>query len=86
MHDTPPEVERLYRDMLIALTPEERLRMASRMYDTARKPIRAAILRENPGLNEAQLRAQLFLKMYGGDFSHDEIRKIIQKLPNMELE
>lgn len=85
MNDTSPDVEKRYRDMIMALTPQERLAMGSRMHGTARTLLLAAIKREMPHLNDAQLRGQLFLRMYRQDFSADVIRKIAERLPNMEV-
>ncbi len=72
--------------MLMSLTPTERLRMVSRMYNTARKLVIAGIQNKRQQLNASQLRVQLFLRMYGNDFSAAEIKKIINKLPNMQLD
>ncbi len=86
MRDTPPEVEQRYRKMLMSRTPAERLKMASRMFDSARKLVIAGILREGNRLDASQLRAQLFLRMYGCDFTAAEREKIIEKIPNMRLD
>ena len=85
MNDTPPDVEKRYREMIMALTPQERLAMGCRMHETARTLLVSAIKRKMPVLNEAQLRGQLFFHMYRQDFSEDEIRKIAHQLPNVEL-
>lgn len=55
--------------MLLFLTPFERLRMASGMYDSGRKLVIARILDGGHQLNASQLRGQLFLRIYGGDFT-----------------
>jgi hypothetical protein len=86
MGDTSMDIEKRYRDMIMAKTPEERLRMASRMFDSARKLVIAGILRERPNLSESQLRARLFLRMYERDFSAVEIQNIIRKIPDMQLD
>ena len=63
MSDTPEHVERLYNEMLLSRTPLERLRMASRMYDSAKKLVIAGIRDRNPHLTVSQLRAHLFQRM-----------------------
>ena len=72
--------------MMAERTPSERLRMASSMFNTARKLMRAGLLHENPSLNEAQLRARIFVRMYGDCFSREEIGKIMKSIPNMQLD
>ncbi len=71
--------------MLMSLTPTERLRMVSRMYNTARKLVIAGIKNEMGQLTTSQLRGQLFLRMYGNDFSAAEVKRVINKIPNMQL-
>ncbi len=71
--------------MLMSLTPTERLRMVSRMYNTARKLVIAGIQNKRQQLNASQLRGQLFLRMYGNDFSTAEAKRIINKMPNMQF-
>ena len=86
MDDTSEEIKRRYKEMLMSKTPLERLRMASRMYDSAKKLAIAGILKERPHLDTSQLRGQLFLRMYGSDFSPAEIERIIRNIPNMQLD
>jgi hypothetical protein len=86
MDDTLAKVEQRYREMLLSKSPAERLKMASRMYDSARKLVIAGILKERGHLDTPRLRAQLFLRMYGNDFSTTEKERIITKIPNMQLD
>ena len=67
-------------------TPLERLRMVSRMYDTGRKLVISGIQNERQQLNASQLRGQLFLRMYGSDFTVAEVKRIINSIPNMQLD
>jgi hypothetical protein len=80
MNDTPPEIEKRYRDMLMAKSPAERLRMASRMFDSARKLALAGIDAQSPGLAETQRRIQLFLRFYAADFTPAERERIIRHI------
>lgn len=66
MNDTPPEVEKIYRDMIMARTPEERMQMAFSMMATGRQIILASL---PEGLSENEKRRQLFERMYA-----DELR------------
>jgi hypothetical protein len=84
MNDTQPKTEQHYQEMLLSKSPLERLQMASRMFVSGRKLVIAGILKENPHLNPSQLRARLFLRLYGGDFTSTDIERIIKKIPNMQ--
>jgi hypothetical protein len=62
MTDTPPEIERIVRDKLMALSGEERFVMGAQMFDSAREMVKASL---PPGLSEAEQRRQLFKRFYG---------------------
>ena len=66
MNDTPPEVEKLYREMIMARTPEERMQMAFSMMATGRQIILSSL---PEGLSDTEKRRQLFERMYA-----DELR------------
>ncbi len=68
MIDTPPEIEKQYHQMIMALSPARRFQMAGQMFSTAKKLARAGILIKNPNQTEAELRTRLFLRFYGTDF------------------
>ncbi len=86
MSDTPTQIQQRYKEMLMSRTPTERLRMVSRMYDSGRKLVISGIQNGRQELNASQLRGQLFLRMYGNDFSAADIKKIINKIPDMQLD
>ena len=54
------------------------------MFDAAKILMEAGIRHENESMSKPQLRAKLFVRMYGGDFSKSEIEKIMKHLPNMQ--
>ena len=85
MSDASKQMEQRYKEMLMSRTSLERLKMASRMYDSGRKLIISGIRNGKPPLSAAQLRGQVFLRMYGMDFTVDERNRIIHQIPNMEL-
>jgi hypothetical protein len=62
MTDTPPEIERMMRDKLMARSGEERFVMGAQMFESAREMIKASLPR---GLSEAEQRRQLFTRLYG---------------------
>ena len=66
MKDTSPEIAELMRQKIMALSPEERLLMGSRMFDVARA---MAIASFPPGLNEIELKRRLCERFYGDEVS-----------------
>lgn len=72
MTDTPPEVERLYRQMLMARSDAERLRMGFEMLQFARALATAGLPEEHP----VAVREQLFLRFYATDFSPQERARV----------
>jgi hypothetical protein len=64
--DTPPEIERMVRDKIMARSGEERFVMGSQMFDSAREMIRASL---PPGLSETEQRRELFKRIYGREIN-----------------
>ena len=85
MDDTPTKIRQHYHEMLLSKSPIERLRMVSRMYDSVKKLAISGILRETPYLDQSRLRGELFLRIYGNDFSSTERKQIIKRIPDMQL-
>jgi len=81
-----PHLEKLYDEMIMALSPGERLLMGCRMYDFAKSLMIAGIRMQMPDATEAQVRAQFFKRMYGSDFTPEELKKIMRELPNMDVD
>lgn len=84
MSEPAARTEQLYKEMLLSRTPSERLRMASRMFASGRKLVVSGILNAGEPLNASQLRARLFLRLYGGDFTAAQRDRIIRSLPNRQ--
>lgn len=82
MNDTSPEMEQRFREMLMARSGEERLKMACSMHETARHLVIASLLQENPNATPEELRRGLFLRFYGQDFSPEESERILTALEN----
>jgi hypothetical protein len=85
MDDTPTKVKKIYYDMLLSKSPLERLRMTSRMYDSVKKLAMSGILSKKRHLDPSRLRGELFLRIYGNDFSTTDKERIMKKMPNMQL-
>ncbi len=86
MNDTQAKIEQRYQEMLLSKSPLERLKMASRMYDSGRKLVISGILKERPHLDSSRLRVQLFLRIYGDDFTVTEREKIIKEISSTQLD
>jgi hypothetical protein len=78
--DTPPDVARRYRAMLLARSPEERLKMGCSMSATARALARASVLARDPQASPAALRRALFLRFYGHELDEAQRDKILAAL------
>ncbi len=74
--DTAPDMQARYRDLLMALSPEERLVMCTRMWSDARALVEAG-LADEPNPEGHSLRARIFLRMYGRDFEPVERERIV---------
>ena len=62
MSDTPPEIERMMRDKIMARSGEERFVMGAQMCESAREMAKASL---PPDLSEAEQRRQLLERLYG---------------------
>jgi Uncharacterised protein family (UPF0158) len=78
--DTPPEVMQRYWAMLLARSPEERLKMGCSMGATTRALLRASVLAQDPHASPAAVRRALFLRFYGHEFHAAERERILVRL------
>ena len=62
MSDTPPEIERMVRDEIMARSGEERFIMGAQMFDSAREMLKASLPKD---LSETEQRRLLFKRIYG---------------------
>ncbi len=76
MIDTPPDVARLYHEMLMTRSGAERLRMGCDLFMAARHLVLAGLQAESPG----DLPARLFLRFYGRDFSSHQRAAIVEEI------
>lgn len=77
MIDTTPEAEKIQSELFDKMTGEERMKIASDMFDTARTLVLASLDKK---LNDTEKRKALFLRFYGNDFSTNEKEKILSNL------
>lgn len=64
MTDTPPEIQKILDERFQALTPTERVIMASQMFDSARQIILASF---PPDLPEIEVKRRLCERLYGDE-------------------
>lgn len=64
MNDTSETIARLVAERHLAMTPEERLQVASGMYETARAIIESSL---PTGLSPAERRLAVARRLYGAD-------------------
>ncbi len=86
MNDTSAKIKQLYNEMLLSKSPLERLRMTSRMYDSVKKLATSGLLKERQDIDPSRLRGELFLRIYGNDFSVTEKERIMKKISSMQLD
>ncbi len=77
MIDTTTEAEKIQSELFDKMTGEERMKIASDMFDTARTLVLASL---DKNLNDTERRKALFLRFYGNDFSENEKEKILSNL------
>jgi hypothetical protein len=80
MKDTPPVIERKFRQMLMKRSGEERLKMGCSMHATAQALAKASISQQHPGARPAELKRLLFLHFYSADFEPKERNRIASAL------
>jgi len=82
MNDTSALMLSKYYQMIMARSKAERLRMGCSMFDTAKKIVRSAILNQHPEITAGRMKAEIFLRFYGSEFSVAEQAKILKGLRN----
>lgn len=84
MFDTTPEIDEKVRELFLKKTPVERLEMGCSMFNTTKKLLIRFILEENPEITQVGLKQQLFLKLYGDEFTQDQVDKIFCYFSNSQ--
>ncbi len=74
MIDTTTEADKIQSELFDKMTGDERMKIASDMFDTARTLVLASL---DKNLNDKEKRKALFLRFYGNDFNVNEKEKIL---------
>jgi hypothetical protein len=80
MFDTHPDVAIRFRELMMSKTGQERLLMGCSMYDTAKQIVRSAIYNSRPGITDAEIKREIFLRFYGQEFSEADREKYLSVL------
>lgn len=80
MKDTNEMIEKIYNEMIMKKTPEERLKMCFSMLNTARRIVLST------QKNKKNWRKDLFLRFYGFEFNRSQREKILQSLDNYSIQ
>ena len=80
MNDTPPDVDAAFTAMFATLTPTQRVRMVSEMFDSARRLLVSGIRAEQPDITDTELKVQVFLRTYRDDYAPAERDRIVANI------
>ena len=61
---SPYKIEKVYLERLKKMTGEEKMRIASGLFETVKEIAKAGIRAQNPGLSEQALREELRRRLY----------------------
>jgi hypothetical protein len=78
--DTPDEIDRRFRKILLQRSGEERLKMGCSMHATAMVLAKASILQRHSRARPAAIKRLLFIHFYGNDFEPEERERIASAL------
>lgn len=84
MNGIIPEIDEKAREEIMQKTPSERVQMGCDMYAEFRHSIIQSILRENPDISDSALRQKFFLKVYGHEYTEEELEKILTALGKIQ--
>lgn len=79
MKDTNEKIEKIYNQMIMNKTPEERVKMCFSMLHTARQIVLASLP------DKKNWRKELFLRFYGDEFSPEQTKKILSALEQYSI-
>ena len=80
MFDTHPDVAIRFRELMMRKSGEQRLLMGCSMYDTAKQIVLNSICNRQPGITDAEIKREIFLRFYGPEFSQVERDKFFSAL------
>ncbi|MEA1965357.1 MAG: hypothetical protein U9O41_09615 [Candidatus Aerophobetes bacterium] len=86
MKDTSKEFSKLYKELLLTKSNEERLKMGCSMYETAKQLVEVSIREQRPHISSTEMLKEIFLRFYASDFKPAEQKKVIQHIETSSRE
>jgi hypothetical protein len=80
MKDTSKQIEKIYNEMLMRKTPEERVKMCFSMLNFARRIVLSTIE------DKKNWRKEMFLRFYGDEFTPEQKGKILNVLEQFSID
>ena len=80
MTDTLPDADALVTALLAARSGSERVRMTCEMFDAAKTLMTADLRAQRPDMTSAELRRQVFDRLYSQDFDAETRARILAAL------
>jgi CMP-2-keto-3-deoxyoctulosonic acid synthetase len=80
MKTTDVDAEAAFTALFAARSGSDRVRMACAMFDAAKLLVAADIRGQHPGISPADLRRQMFDRLYFGDFDADTRSRLVAAL------
>jgi len=68
MKDTPSEIEQLQFEMMMKMTPQERIRLACEMFEASRQSLLNSLPND---LTEEEIKKALYYRTYGEELPED---------------
>jgi len=69
-----------FRNMILARSGEDRLKMGCSLHSMAQARVKASLQKRNPDFSPNDLRRELFLRFYEKDFDLKTVEKILKHL------
>ena len=80
MNDTSPAMEQRFREMILARSGEDRLKMGCSMHATAQAIVHASLKDRLPHATPVDLQQELFLRFYAEDMNSEAREKFLRAL------
>ena len=75
--NTPDHIRKMQNEMIMALQPAARGKMAIEMIEMGRLVLRNRLRKENPDFSDAHLRGEMFRCLYRDKFPKEKMEKIV---------
>ncbi len=80
MNDTPEHVQRLYHEFFQRKTEAERFLIGIEMMEDGRRMVETALRQQHPDWSEHEMKIGMFTRIYGRDFTPEQVADIIASL------